>query len=494
MKMLEHYLYKYFSYTTFKEKQQEIIEEVMTKRNVFAMLATGSGKSLCYQLPALINEGLTIVISPLLALMENQVQELKQKGIKRTAAYNSFLSFKEKKYILSNLSSYKILYISPESIQQHDVLYQLAKQNISLFAVDEAHCISQWGHEFRTDYLKLSNIRDVLGAPPCLALTASAAPEVQNDILQQLQLKDPVIFCDSIDRRNISIEVVPASNEEEKKKVLIDFLNVLPMPGMVYVSSRKKAEKLSIMIKEETALTAFSYHGGMTQEDRNLIQQQFLEGETNVICCTNAFGMGINKPDIRFVLHYNYPKDLESYIQEIGRAGRDGFPSTAILLRSNEDKIFPRRLIENEFPAENQINEASIEIEKNAQQKCSEQFLMERCGFEETHARFFTHYWNEWHNHSHKLNEVKEYILKIIDKRKGWKFTKLKQMEEWIWNDDTCRRKRLLEYFGEKQLTKPEQCCGICGADPLKKERHIKKPSKNMTWKDRLASLFHQCS
>ncbi|MFB4163457.1 ATP-dependent DNA helicase RecQ [Alteribacillus sp. JSM 102045] len=499
MKTLDNYLYHYFGYDSFKDKQKEIIKAVMEKRDVFAMLATGTGKSLCYQLPALVSDALTIVISPLIALMQNQVQELKQKGIKRTASYNSFLTYDEKRYILKNLSFYKILYISPESIQLQEVLQYLCKQKISLLAVDEAHCISQWGHEFRTDYMKLNSIRYALGNPPCLALTATAAPEVQRDILQQLQLQDPVIFNDSIDRKNITMSVVSASSEEEKKKILLDYLKRLPIPGMVYVSSRKKAEDLSIKLKEETALSAFSYHGGMTQEDRNLIQQQFLSGETDVICCTNAFGMGINKPDIRFIIHYDYPKDIESYVQEIGRAGRDGEQSTAILIRSNRDQIFPRRLIDNEFPDDHHITAVSKEIEGMLSGEIIEKTLVDMFGIEEIHARFFSHYWKEWQKQvsKNKSSDFKEYIESIFYQRKRWKYKKLNQIEEWMWDDKKCRRTRLIKYFGEYQTSAPEQCCDICGlTQPLIKEKHHKEEEvkKNITWKGRLAALLHQHS
>ncbi|SDH08828.1 ATP-dependent DNA helicase RecQ [Alteribacillus persepolensis] len=494
--MLEDYLFKYFGYTSFKENQKSIIQAVLNQQDVFAMLATGSGKSLCYQLPAFINEGLTVVVSPLLALMENQVQELKQKGLKQVAAYNSFLSFQEKNWIMQHLDSYKILYISPESIQQENVCEALAKQQISLFAVDEAHCISQWGHEFRTDYLQLGKVRRALGSPPCLALTASAPPEVRDDILYQLECVRPVLFCDSIDRTNISIEAASVPTTEEKKTTLLNYVKSMPMPGMVYVSSRKKAEQLTRLMTDRLDVSAFYYHGGMTQEDRNLIQQQFLQGEVDVICCTNAFGMGINKPNIRFVIHYDYPKDLESYIQEMGRAGRDGQRSTSIILRTENDLFLPRHLIEKEFPAEEELS-AVLTWWKEKSRQWDLTFLIQQCGLEEVHARFIYYYFKKWQetetaSQDVDIEEVKTYLLEIIHKRKTWKYRKLRQIEQWLWSDDSCRRERLLHAFGEKQKQRLKQCCDVCGISPLRQEKgHADQAAGERTWQERLASLLH---
>ncbi|WP_185819592.1 RecQ family ATP-dependent DNA helicase [Salibacterium salarium] len=219
MGTLDNRLYEWFGYSSFKHNQREIIESVLSDEDVFFMTATGSGKSLCYQLPALLKQGTAIIVSPLLALMENQVQELKQLGIKNVASYNSFLSLTEKKRILNRLPEYKLIYISPESLQQKDVLDKLSRLNVSLLAVDEAHCISQWGHEFRTDYLKIGEARNKMGNPPCLALTATAAPEVRKDILDKLNMIDPVIKCDTVDRANISIRAIKRNGRRKTNRV-----------------------------------------------------------------------------------------------------------------------------------------------------------------------------------------------------------------------------------------------------------------------------------
>ncbi|RSL32075.1 ATP-dependent DNA helicase RecQ [Salibacterium salarium] len=491
METLEKRLYEWFGYSSFKYNQRDIIESVLADEDVFSMIATGSGKSLCYQLPALWKKGTAIIVSPLLALMENQVQELKQIGIKKVAAYNSFLNIKEKKRILNRLSEYKMIYISPESLQQEEILKQISNLDVSLLAVDEAHCISQWGHEFRTDYLKIGNARERMGNPPCLALTATAAPEVREDIIDKLHMKSPVSICDTVDRPNISIQAIKKEKEEDKRTSLLEFTRNLPKPGMVYVGSRKKAEDLAEMIKNETSFTAAAYHGGMTKEDRHLIQQQFLLDEVQIICCTNAFGMGINKPNIRFVLHFDYPKDIESYVQEMGRAGRDGYRSSSILLHSDTDYFFPRRIIEWEFPSEEEVHYICHLLQAEDRANISKQTI-ESYGLEDVHARFMLHYWEEWRNTAEE-HYPEDFINMVIKKRKRWKFHKLSQMENWISNTAECRRKTLLETFGECLRRQPNPCCDICGISESPAHDEDAAASRQFVpWQDRLYALFHQ--
>ncbi|SFE33280.1 RecQ family ATP-dependent DNA helicase [Alteribacillus iranensis] len=490
-KTLESYLYEYFGYPSFRTYQREIITSVLDGKDVLAMLPTGTGKSLCYQLPALICSGLSVVISPLLSLMDNQVQELKWAGFKKVAAYNSFLSYQEKRYILRNMKKYKLLFISPESIQQDVVLEELRKQQIDLFAVDEAHCISQWGHEFRTDYLKLGRVRELLGNPPCLALTATAAPTIQTDINNKLQLQEPVLFYESIDRTNISLEVVDTDSERNKKETVVHYIKQLPKPGIIYASSRRKTEELARLINEKTESHAYSYHGGMSAEDRQLIQQQFISGDIDVMCCTNAFGMGINKSNIRFIIHYHYPKDIESYVQEIGRAGRDGLPSSAILLYTEGDGILPRQVIELEFPDTPHIEAAITRMDDKESDYTLEKRLIDECGWEEQHARFFVYYWKEWRLLENSDLKASEYIASIAEKRKQWKRGKLKQMEEWLHNATVCRREKLLHCFEETLTKRPERCCDICGTAELPAgQRMERKKQESLDWKARLHKLF----
>ncbi|MGY4690144.1 RecQ family ATP-dependent DNA helicase [Salibacterium sp. K-3] len=491
MDELEQFLKQQFGYDEFKESQRSIIEAVLQGEDVFAMLATGAGKSLCYQLPALWKKGTAIVVSPLLSLMENQVQELKQAGIRQAAAYNSFLSPPEKEYILEHLSEYKIVYISPESLQQPEFAGKLSGLDVSLLAVDEAHCISQWGHEFRTDYLKIHEIRRLAGFPPCLALTATAAEEARKDIIEKLELRHPFVHCDSVDRPNIFLDVRKTTDEEEKLETLREELSRLPLPGMIYVSSRHKAEELASFIRKECSLNTSAYHGGMTKEDRRLVQQQFLSDEIDVICCTNAFGMGINKPNIRFVIHYHYSKDIESFVQEIGRAGRDGRQSVSLVLHDRLDGMLPRRLLEHEFPSEEDVG--IICKDPDLPELLSQRIFQERYGLEEVHARFLLYYVQEWRQSS-RTHPLDAYVSDIIRRRSAWKRQKLEQKERWLMQEEQCRRTALLEVFDEDGKSSGFPCCDLCG-DHVRytdEEQQKQRSSAELSWKERLAVILHQ--
>ncbi|WP_100398513.1 RecQ family ATP-dependent DNA helicase [Bacillus sp. FJAT-44742] len=504
---LEDALKKWFGYEEFRQGQKQIVQNIFDGNDVFAMLPTGSGKSLCYQLPALIKEGTAVIVSPLLALMDNQVQELKQQGIKSVTAINSFLSHEEKKEKIRELPFHKIVYLSPETLTQEWVLSRLENMNISLFAVDEAHCISQWGHEFRTHYLRLGEVRKRIGNPPCLALTATATPKVQKDIVTQLQLEKAVHFIHPIDRPNIALFVEKHTGEHGKEKKLIEWIENLPGPGMVYISSRKKAEKLAQLIREKTSKTTASYHGGLSNEDRLLIQQQFLSSSLDVICCTSAFGMGINKPDIGFVIHYQYPTNLESFIQEIGRAGRDGRQSVSLLLVSPEDGDIPALLIENEFPPKEEYLAVLDNIVNNHSCKqITEEVLMQQYGMEETHARFLHFYLRFFQIidatsilTTHNVTEIGRILENQIVKRKRVKYSQLRQMETWI-HEKGCRREGLLKVFNETMKSeRPAICCDECGHDPpesetteQKAETTEQKAETIFQWHARLRHILHQ--
>ncbi|SFL98575.1 RecQ family ATP-dependent DNA helicase [Salibacterium qingdaonense] len=489
MDKLKPFLEKHFGHTTFKEGQRQIIEAVINGEDVFAMLATGSGKSLCYQFPALWKKGTAIIVSPLLSLMENQVQELKQSGIRQAAAYNSFLSPPEKEHILRHLADYKIVYISPESLQHPEVASRLEKLNVSLLAVDEAHCISQWGHEFRTDYLRIKEIRRLAGNPPCIALTATASADAKKDIIEKLELTNPLVHCDSVDRPNIYIDVRKKKNEEEKRETLREECSRLPLPGMIYVNSRLKAEELAAFIREENGLKTSAYHGGMSNEDRRLVQQQFLNDEIDVICCTNAFGMGINKPNIRFVIHYHYSKDMESFMQEIGRAGRDGRQSLSLVLYDAADGMLPRRMLEHEFPSEEEIRMVSHDPDRP--EWTTSRFLLERYGLEEVHARFLQFYIHKWYQSS-RTQPLEDFISSVIQRRMEWKLQKLKQKEYWLHQKDRCRRTALLEVFDEHNKNIVTPCCDVCGEYTMHVYQQRKERESELSWEERLKWILHQ--
>ncbi len=335
---LETALNKYFGYSAFRKPQKEIIEQILKGHHVLALMPTGSGKSICYQLPALLLPGLTLVISPLIALMKDQVDALRRKHIDATFV-NASLSKneREKRYAQIAQGKYKLLYVTPERFRKEDFVEIIRAREISLFAVDEAHCISEWGHDFRPDYTRLGEIRHLLGDPTTIALTATATPAVQQDIIQQLHLKDVRIFQEGIDRPNLFLAVNEVWGEDEKLKIVLDFVRRLEEgSGIVYFALIKDLLKMSERLRK-AKVPHLIYHGKLSSARRKQIQNQFMQNDRQVVLATNAFGMGIDKADIRFVLHAQIPGSLESYYQEIGRAGRDGKHSDCVLLYDQQD-------------------------------------------------------------------------------------------------------------------------------------------------------------
>jgi len=326
-----------FGFASFRPLQREIIRDAVAGRDVFALLPTGGGKSLCFQLPALINSGLTVVVSPLIALMKDQVDALQASGIAATFLNSSIESGESLRrlYGLHN-GQYRLLYIAPERLMLSGFLADVQKWAPDLIAVDEAHCISEWGHDFRPEYRQLAQLRDLLPQTPFMALTATATERVRSDILTQLRLRDPRCYVASFNRPNLSYRVVPKSKPSAQ---VLHFLLSRPQDsGIVYCQSRKTAETLAGFLSSHR-IQARPYHAGLTQEERSNNQEAFLRDEARVICATIAFGMGINKPNVRFVIHHDLPKNIEGYYQETGRAGRDGLPGDCVLLFSAGDVI-----------------------------------------------------------------------------------------------------------------------------------------------------------
>lgn len=497
---LEKALSHYFGYKKFRKGQKEVISDILKGKNVMAMLPTGTGKSVCYQLPAMLLSGLTIVVSPLLSLMEDQVHQLKSEGIKEVAALNSFLPYDERILLLKNLHKYKLLYVSPEILQADYVLHALRSHHICLFVIDEAHCISQWGHEFRTDYLKLGSVHKELNYPPCLAITATASREVQDDITKQLGVATFEKHIFSVDRPNIALTVYHLDTVEEKVETLVELTKSLQGPGMIYFSSRAATEKITAYLQSQGLEKVAFYHGGMLNEDRILIQQQFIENQLHIICCTNAFGMGINKKNVRYVIHYHYPSQMESYIQEIGRAGRDGKPSVAILLYSKEDRALPTHLIEAELPNQHQLRQTLLEIsywEGYYLTQANEAKLLNNLPLTETVWRFLKYQLEQLNvideqcvKLAGKEERVLEHLETLIDIRLNEKKKKLFEMEAWI-ETDKCRREMYVQYFHEKLVSRPENCCDICSF-PLKKYEAIKENEQQpANWEERLQMIFY---
>lgn len=497
---LEHSLQSHFNYPHFRVGQKEIITDVMKGHDVLGILPTGSGKSICYQLPAKLLLGTTIVVSPLISLMIDQVKELKAMNFKEVVALNSFMEYKERKSIYENLSSYKLIYVSPEILQQSDVLMYLKRVNINLFVIDEAHCISQWGHEFRPDYLKLKHAVTLLGGPPILALSATATKHVQNDILLSLERKQMIKHIYPMDRPNIAFCVEEVDHDRDKVIHIIDVLTKFNVPTLIYFSSRHEteevAERLSLKLRNKNI--AF-YHGGMEPIDRIAIQQQFMNDQLDVICCTSAFGMGINKSNIRLVIHYHFPAQLESYIQEVGRAGRDGSSCTSLLLYSRNDEYLPRKMISNELPDEAEIQFVFKQLLSlatvNAKIPTELSDVNEIFRVNEIQWRFLN---SQLEKNGIIIGdkifldlELWERSLEAIMDYRNERFL-LKQMGltnmvKWI-NGDGCLRENLYKTFQNSYHQPTEQCCSNCGYSfsnwqPLQK---LGRSNKNVTWKDRL--------
>ncbi|MGE8204366.1 RecQ family ATP-dependent DNA helicase [Heyndrickxia sp. NPDC080065] len=452
MKLYET-LKKHFGYHSFRKGQEEVITSILAGQDTLAVLPTGTGKSLCYQIPGYMLPGTVVIVSPLLSLMQDQVEQLRINGEKKVVALNSFLSIQERKKILQSLQYYRFIYISPEMLTNQVVIQKLKKIVVSLFVIDEAHCISQWGHDFRPDYLCLKEVRLHLGNPVTLALTATATDDVRNDIIHYLNLNKVNELIFSVDRPNIALVVEETANYQEKTNKLLQLVKGLQKPGIIYFSSKRVSEEIATLLRKHGIAKAESYHGGMDQEQRILIQQQFLHDQLQVICATSAFGMGVNKENIRFVIHFHMPYQIESYLQEIGRAGRDGEKSIAILLYSSGDELLPLQIFENELPTEFQIEQFyAINNEHNSEREIA--FL----NLTDIQLRFLNFYSELFKGETEVVQKVK----KICEERVKYKRLKLQEMKKWI-QSTNCRRRGILQYFNEKPISQNYNCCDKCG-------------------------------
>ena len=333
-----------FGYSAFRPLQEQIILDSLSGRDVFALLPTGGGKSLCFQLPALVRPGLTVVVSPLIALMKDQVDALRANGVAATFL-NSTLTEAERRARWRGLHAreFKLLYVAPERLLAGALLDELERWGVACVAVDEAHCISEWGHDFRPEYRQLSGLRSRLPETPFMALTATATERVRDDIIRQLNLRDPALYVASFNRPNLSYRVEP---KQSAYRQVLDFVRQRPQDsGIVYCASRAGADSLASKLCGD-GVRAASYHAGLEKEERGQTQDRFLRDEVRVVCATIAFGMGINKPNVRFVIHSDLPKNIEGYYQETGRAGRDGLPAECLLLFSAGDVAKQIRFID----------------------------------------------------------------------------------------------------------------------------------------------------
>ena len=405
---LREHLQNLFGLDDFRPAQREVIEDVLRGRDVLCVMPTGAGKSLCYQLPAAVQGGLTIVVSPLISLMEDQVQQLRDEGI-AAAFLNSALSAALRRQTMRELEEgfEGLLYVAPERFSSPDFQDLVTRIKPKLLAIDEAHCISQWGHDFRPEYSRLGEVRRQLGNPPCIALTATATEGVRNDIIHLLGLAQPTIVITGFDRPNLSYQSRRIAKAQEKAPELIELLRSEPGSAIVYCATRKAVDEVSNSLAGSLGdRPVFAYHAGMDAAARTGNQERFMNTPRAVAVATNAFGMGINKPDVRLVVHYNIPGTLEAYYQEAGRAGRDGLPSRCVILFTYQDRY-------------------------------TQQFFIDKIGEENAHAD-----------------------PRVIQVLKEHATEKLELMIRYA-QTHRCRRKMILEYFGDEAEV-ADCLCDVC--------------------------------
>ncbi|MGL5380703.1 DNA helicase RecQ, partial [Clostridium sp.] len=404
-------LEKYYGYKSFRKGQEDVILNILNGNDVLAIMPTGGGKSLCYQIPALLLEGVTLVVSPLISLMKDQVDTIKEMGI-NGAYINSSLSTLEFNSILDGIKNnkYKIIYIAPERLESNEFIEAITRCRISQVAIDEAHCISQWGHDFRSSYRRITFFIDKLVERPIVtAFTATATEEVKNDIVRLLRLREPKIFLTGFDRENLNINIVKNGSK------LIYLLNFLEgnkgKAGIIYAATRKEVSAVCEKLKER-GYSVGQYHAGLSDEERRLNQEEFIHDRIDIMVATNAFGMGIDKPNIRYVIHYNMPKNIEGYYQEIGRAGRDGEESTCILLFTPSDvhtqKYLIEMSVENEERKISQYKKLQQMIDLVYSNGCLRSYILEYFGDDKV---------NDCNNCSNCLNDG-EVTDKTIDAQK----------------------------------------------------------------------------
>ncbi|SJZ94720.1 RecQ family ATP-dependent DNA helicase [Selenihalanaerobacter shriftii] len=475
-KIVKIKLREYFGYSNFRNGQKEILKHVFANENILGILPTGSGKSLCYQIPAVCDDfGLVIVISPLISLMKDQIDSLRSKGIK--AAYiNSTLNRFQRQQILNEISygEYDIIYVAPERFRSKRFIKAVNKLKVGLLAIDEAHCISKWGHNFRPDYSKLAQAKEVLGNPQVLAVTATATSDVRRDIINKLEIEDCKVIIKGFTRNNLNFEVREVRDKQEKAKELLTILRKEELPAIIYTGTRNNVGELMELLNNK--FSVIGYHGGMSLNYRKKAQDLFMNGERDIVVATNAFGMGVDKEDVRLVVHYNFPANIEAYYQEAGRAGRDRFSSKCILLYCHRDTRLIKFFIEADFPEKNLIKRVYkwlIELENNEIRgdiydlAARIPFSISNSSLESILSLLIKNNYLKKVRSSEKsdvyklinpvLPEELQFDFKRLKKLKKNKYNKLKKIQEYA-TTDKCHHQFILNYFGNTEEL--EECPG----------------------------------
>lgn len=473
---LKKHLKEWFGFDDFRSGQKEVIQSILDKNDTLGVLPTGTGKTLIYQYVGKISDGMVLIVSPLISLMQDQVDRMKYLGEKQTVAITSNLSWTDRKRVVKNLNRYKYVYVSPEMLSNSDVWTAFKQLKISLFVVDEAHCINQWGPDFRPEYLNLKDIITSLNHPITLMLTATASNDVISDIKSKIGLLNVKTIKYSTNRPNIALAVDTFTSNEDKNEHLLYLANKLRKPGIIYFSSKKVANSVCEWLKGKTKLNVEVYHADLDADSRYRIQHQFISDKIDIICATSAFGMGIDKDNIRFVIHYHIPANLESYVQEMGRAGRDSKQSISVVLYKEKDEILQYRFIDDTIPSEDMISFFYDYYEKFKKNDLDEK------------ANLINYYF--------QTGFTKNEVIDLFDERRNELITSLNQMLGFV-KTNGCKRSFLLRYFNENFTKHYENCCNgddtqlqLEKMDLVQESESLNSQPQNLKWRSIIQTLF----